>query len=112
MPHTVAAGWERLSRVPPCVHFGRWHKPYGPRVMWVQEYPPAGYINSSNCHALSHEHAIVSVAPGRRVLVVDSVVWFGDVVVVRICGRWSRWYLLYIDTNVVSISYDRLVVAG
>ena len=73
---------------------------------------PAGCINSSNYRALGHEHAIVSVAPGRRVLVVDSVVWFGDVVVVRICGTWSRWYLLYIDTNVVSVSYDQLVVVG
>ena len=55
---------------------------------------------------------LLLICIGRRVLVVDSVVWFGDVVVVRICGRWSRWYLLYIDTNVVSISYDQLVVAG
>ena len=43
---------------------------------------PAGCINSSNCRALSHEHAIVSFAPGCRVLVVGSVVWFGYVV----CG--------------------------
>ena len=73
---------------------------------------PAGCKNSSNCRALGHEHAIVSFAPGRRVLIVGSVIWFGDVVVVRICGRWSRWYLLYIDTNVVLVSYDQLVVAG
>ena len=64
------------------MHFSGWHRPYGPRVVWVQEYPPAGCINSSNCRALGHEHAIVSFAPGRRVLVVGSVVWFGYVV----CG--------------------------
>ena len=79
MPHTVGVGWERLSRVPPCVHFSGWYKPYGPRVVWVQEYPPAGCINSSNCHALGHEHAIVSFAPDRSV---------SSMVCGSVCGRW------------------------
>ena len=55
------------------MHFGRWHKPNGPRVVWVQEYPPAGCINISKCRALGHEHAIVSSAP-----VVEFSLWFVD----------------------------------
>ena len=79
MIQTVGAGWERLSRVPPCVHFGRWHKPNGPRVMWVQEYPPVGCKNSSNCHALSYEHVYRLSA-----LVVESRLW--AMVRLRVCG--------------------------
>ena len=47
---------------------------------------PAGCINSSNYRALGHEHTIVSFAPGRRVLVVGLIVWFGYVV----CGS-NMW---------------------
>ena len=68
--------------------------------------------NSSSCRTLGHEYAMVSfvsvVEFSWLVRLYGSDMWF----VVRICGRWSRWHLLYIDTIVVTVSYDQLVVAG
>lgn len=77
----VGPGWERLSRVPPCAHLSGWHKPYGPCVVWVQEYPPAGCIISSNCRALGHEHRYRLSPPSDHVLVVEFR-----------CGLWHGWF--------------------
>jgi hypothetical protein len=64
---TVGAGWERLSRVHPCVHSSQGQKLNGPRVMWVQEYPPPGCINSSNYRTLGHEHVVIQYVGGGDV---------------------------------------------
>ena len=71
---------------------------------------PVGCKNSSNYCALGHEHAMVSFVSFVEFSLVDdgSDMWF----VVRRCERCSRWHLLYIDTIVVTVSYDQLVVAG
>ena len=87
-------GWGWLGKVvtgTPCVHFSGWQKPYGPRVVWVQGYPPVGCINSLNCRALGHENAIVlsvSVVEVRCGFVVVVWTWW-------LCGSGQSWYLLY-----------------
>ena len=97
----VGPGWERLSRVPPCVHLSGWHKPYGPWVVWVQEYPPAGCIISSNCRALGHEHRYRLSPPSDHVLVVEfrCGLWHGWIGVAwSVCGWWFGGNVLLLYT--------------
>ena len=96
----VAHGWGwlgKMSRVPPCVHFSGWHKPYVPRVVWVQEYPPAWCINSLNYRALGYEHVY-----RLSTLVVEFSLWFVDdgmrLMVGHVILVWVWWLVVRVGT--------------
>ena len=91
VPHG-GPGWERLSRVPSRVHLSGWHKPDGPCVVRVQEYPPAGCINSFEAAALSVMSMLSFISTERPYLVVEFRWLVVGLVVVGGGGSGWCWF--------------------